>query len=249
MGKKKSKNSISKRYNEEKVWKRSTTILSMLQALEFCRIFFCLKGKFLSLPWDFLHYDTIILQRIRIIVGDAGFEPGTLAPEVWCTKISNKHIFGLAVCTCCCSPRTYLVWLAEPVVVPRGHIWFGWLTVPLVVPQGCIWFGWLTVPVVVPRGHIWFGCVYLLLFPEYIFDLAVCTCWCSPRTYLVWLCVPVVVPRGLLPEDVPVLLRNCRAKLAAARVEALLLEDLGQAGVSLELTQAPATQGGNLQIQ
>ena len=125
MGKKKSKNSISKRYNEEKVWKRSTTILSMLQALEFCRIFFCLKGKFLSLPWDFLHYDTIILQRIRIIVGDAGFEPGTLAPEVWCTKISNKHIFGLAVCTCCCSPRTYLVWLCVPVGVPRGHIWFG----------------------------------------------------------------------------------------------------------------------------
>ena len=29
----------------------------------------------------FLHYYTMILQRIRIIVGDAGFEPGTSAPE------------------------------------------------------------------------------------------------------------------------------------------------------------------------
>ena len=28
----------------------------------------------------------MILQRIRIIVGDAGFEPGTSAPEVWWAK-------------------------------------------------------------------------------------------------------------------------------------------------------------------
>ena len=31
-----------------------------------------------------LHYDTKILQRIAIIVGDAGIESGTSAPEVWC---------------------------------------------------------------------------------------------------------------------------------------------------------------------
>ena len=38
-----------------------------------------------SLPWVGLHYSTMILQRIRIIVGDAGFEPEICAPEVWCT--------------------------------------------------------------------------------------------------------------------------------------------------------------------
>ena len=34
-----------------------------------------------------LHYYTMSLQRIRIIVGDAGFEPGTSASEVWCAKL------------------------------------------------------------------------------------------------------------------------------------------------------------------
>ena len=33
----------------------------------------------------------MILQRIRIIVGDAGFEPGTSAPEVWCAKNEPPH--------------------------------------------------------------------------------------------------------------------------------------------------------------
>ena len=48
-------------------------------------LFFCLMGTFSSLHTltDFLHYYTMILQRIRIIVEDAGFEPGTsAAPEV-----------------------------------------------------------------------------------------------------------------------------------------------------------------------
>ena len=45
--------------------------------------FFCLRGRSPSLPSLSLHYDTISLQRIRIIVRDAGFEPGTSAPEVW----------------------------------------------------------------------------------------------------------------------------------------------------------------------
>ena len=45
---------------------------------------FGLRARFSFLPWDFLHYDTMILQRIRIIVEDAGIEPGTFAPEVWC---------------------------------------------------------------------------------------------------------------------------------------------------------------------
>ena len=44
-------------------------------------IFLGLKGRFHSVFWDFRHYLTMILQRIRILVGDVGFEPGTSAPE------------------------------------------------------------------------------------------------------------------------------------------------------------------------
>ena len=34
----------------------------------------------------------MILQRIRIIVGDAGFEPRTSAPEVWCATNEPPHL-------------------------------------------------------------------------------------------------------------------------------------------------------------
>ena len=44
---------------------------------------------FLLYPEIFLHYYTLILQRIRIIVGDAGFEPRTSAPEGWCATMSH----------------------------------------------------------------------------------------------------------------------------------------------------------------
>ena len=43
-------------------------------------------------PEIFLHYYTMILQRIRIIVGDAGFEPGTSAPQVWCATYEPPHL-------------------------------------------------------------------------------------------------------------------------------------------------------------
>ena len=43
---------------------------------------------------EFLQYYTMILQRPRIIVGDAGFEPGTSAPEVWRAPMSH-HISRL----------------------------------------------------------------------------------------------------------------------------------------------------------
>ena len=39
---------------------------------------------------EILYFITMILQHIRIIVGEAGYEPGTSAPEVWCT--TNHHI-------------------------------------------------------------------------------------------------------------------------------------------------------------
>ena len=52
-----------------------TTLMSWYTGI--CATTTTLGGMFPSLPWDFQHY-------YRIIVGDAGLEPGTFAPEVWC---------------------------------------------------------------------------------------------------------------------------------------------------------------------
>ena len=38
----------------------------------------------------------MILPRIRIIVGDAGFEPGTFASEVWCATNEPPHLLKFA---------------------------------------------------------------------------------------------------------------------------------------------------------
>ena len=62
--------------------------------LFFLLSFFCPRGRFPSLPWDFCTLFTMILQRIRIIVGDAGFEPGTSASEVWCTSNEPPHLLN-----------------------------------------------------------------------------------------------------------------------------------------------------------
>ena len=35
----------------------------------------------------------MIPQRIRIFLGDAGYEPGTSASEVWCTTNEPPHLF------------------------------------------------------------------------------------------------------------------------------------------------------------
>ena len=40
----------------------------------------------------FLQYFTMIMQRIRIIVEDAGFELGTSAPDVWCATNEPPHL-------------------------------------------------------------------------------------------------------------------------------------------------------------
>ena len=40
---------------------------------------------------EILQYYTMILQRIRIIVVDAGFEPETSAPEVWRATNEPPH--------------------------------------------------------------------------------------------------------------------------------------------------------------
>ena len=41
---------------------------------------------------EILQYYTMILQRIRIIVVDAGVEPGTSAPEVWRATNEPPHL-------------------------------------------------------------------------------------------------------------------------------------------------------------
>ena len=49
--------------------------------LFFCIFFASVGGS--PLDPEFLQYYTMILQRPRVIVGDAGYEPGTSASEVW----------------------------------------------------------------------------------------------------------------------------------------------------------------------
>ena len=56
-----------------------------------CLYFFYLGGGFPLYP-EILQYYTIFLQRIRIIVVDAGFEPGTSATEVWRTSNEPPHL-------------------------------------------------------------------------------------------------------------------------------------------------------------
>ena len=41
---------------------------------------------------EILQYNTMILQRIRIIAVDAGFEPGTSAQEVWRATNEPPHL-------------------------------------------------------------------------------------------------------------------------------------------------------------
>ena len=57
---------------------------------------FCLRGRFPSLPSVLQYYTMILaLQRIIIIVGDAGFEPKTSAPEVWCATNEPPHLLRI----------------------------------------------------------------------------------------------------------------------------------------------------------
>ena len=64
----------------------------------FLYIFFASEVGFPICPEIFytLYFITMILQCIRIIVGDAGLEPGTSAKEVWCaTNEPPKDIKNL----------------------------------------------------------------------------------------------------------------------------------------------------------
>ena len=55
-------------------------------------VFFLASGGGSPLYPEILQYYTMILQRIRIIVVDAGFEPGTSAPEVWRATNEPPHL-------------------------------------------------------------------------------------------------------------------------------------------------------------
>ena len=64
----------------------------MLPKLFIYRLLFCLMVRFLStLRFSTLQYDTMILQRIRAIVGDAEFEPRNYAPKVWYGALPMSH--------------------------------------------------------------------------------------------------------------------------------------------------------------
>ena len=60
----------------------------------FINLFFASWVGFPLYP-EILYFITIILQRIRIIVGDAGFEPKTSAPEVWCATNEPPHLLRI----------------------------------------------------------------------------------------------------------------------------------------------------------
>ena len=54
--------------------------------------FFFFSGVGFILYPEIFYLITMILQRIRIIVGDAGFESGPSAPEVWCATNEPPHL-------------------------------------------------------------------------------------------------------------------------------------------------------------
>ena len=57
---------------------------------------FCLRGRFPSLSWNVLQYYTVFLKRIRIIVGDAGFKPGTSAPCAPSGALQMSHHISMS---------------------------------------------------------------------------------------------------------------------------------------------------------
>ena len=57
-------------------------------------VLFCffVSGVGFPLYPEIFYFNTMILQRIRTIVGDAGFEHGTSATEVWCATNEPPHL-------------------------------------------------------------------------------------------------------------------------------------------------------------
>ena len=66
-------------------------------------------GRFLSLPWAFLHYYTMIIVRY------AGFEPGAAAPEIWCATKEPPHLhFSQYYCYIYEQAKFKQIWLISP---------------------------------------------------------------------------------------------------------------------------------------
>ena len=92
----------------------------------YCILVFCLRMSSAPLPYEFfkpqrgwgwpsppleifhMQYFTMNLQWPRIIVEDAGFEPGTTASEVWCATseppqlLVRIHTVQCSICTLAC---------------------------------------------------------------------------------------------------------------------------------------------------
>ena len=64
-------------------------------------VYFLSSGGGSPLYPELLQYNTMILQRIRIIVFDAGFEPEISAPEVWCATNEPSHLKLIVGVRCC----------------------------------------------------------------------------------------------------------------------------------------------------
>ena len=58
-------------------------------------VYFLASGGGSPLYPEILQYNTMILQRIRIIAVDAGIEPGTFVPEVWRATNEAPHLIKL----------------------------------------------------------------------------------------------------------------------------------------------------------
>ena len=62
------------------------------------KVFFCIffwpHVEVSPLLPEILQFYTMILQRLRIIVEDVGFEPGTSVPEVWRATKEPPHLLG-----------------------------------------------------------------------------------------------------------------------------------------------------------
>ena len=83
----------------------SLYVISLVQVLYLKRRILSWGNFILTFKKSFflLHYYTMILPRIRIIVLDAGFEPRNSVPEVWCAPMSH-HISDRWATT---SPKSY----------------------------------------------------------------------------------------------------------------------------------------------
>ena len=92
----------------------------------FLKIFFVLGVGFPFYPEIFyISVFIMILQCIRIIVGDAGFEPGTSAPEVMCVTNEPPHLvitikqYGTCAMYCTCQQCSGVVAVMSRVLLAR----------------------------------------------------------------------------------------------------------------------------------